>query len=144
MPIFVDTDNSNPTNKLYNGSLAGSSASKAESKMQATVKRILDKNAGFTTIKVGTPKGYTIRMKIAKLDVANHKTVCTLSGSITRYPKGATMKGAQGDEMVSLSWGGTAEASDTNEGALLDCVEAVTESMMKSGMATMTSDFAKR
>ena len=54
-------------------------------------------------------------------------TKCTLSGSIARYPKGVTMQGAKGDEMLSLGWGGSATADGTNQGALLDCVEAVAE-----------------
>ena len=134
MPIFVDTNNSDPQNKLYNGSKAGNSATKVEGKMQAVVKGILDKTAGFTTTKLGDAKGYAVRLEISKLEVANHKTKCSLSGSIVRYPKGVTMKGAKGDEMLSLGWGGSAEADGTSEGSLLDCVEAVTESMMKKGI----------
>jgi len=144
MPIFVDTDNSNPKDKLYNGSKAGGSAGKAEAKMQATVKRLIDKAPGFTTTKMGNAKGYTIRLEISKLDTSDHKTKCSLSGSITRYPKTVTLKGGKGDEMVSLGWSGSAEASGTTEGSLLDCVEAIIESMMKNGINTMNSDFAKR
>jgi len=144
MPIFVDTDNSDPKNKLYNGSKAGNSAAKVEAKMQSVVKKILDKTPGFTTTKMGNAKGYTIRLEISKLDTANHKTKCSLSGSIVRYPKGVTMKGAKGDEMLSLGWSGSAEADGTSEGSLLDCVEAITESMMKNGIRTMNADWAKQ
>lgn len=143
MSIFVDTDHG-PSNKLYNGSKAGSSASKAEGKMQAVVKKIIDKTAGFTTVKDASAKGYTVRLEIAKLEVADHKTKCTLSGSIVRYPKGVTMQGAKGDEMLSLGWGGSATADGTNEGALLDCVEAVAESMIGKGVPVMRSDMLKR
>ncbi|HEY7637167.1 MAG TPA: hypothetical protein VH763_16570 [Gemmatimonadales bacterium] len=145
MPIFVDTDNSNASDKLYNGSKAGTSAGKAEAKMQATVKRLIDKAPGFTTTKMGNAKGYSIRLEISKLDTSNHKTQCTLSGSIVRYPKAVAMKGAgKGDEMVSLGWKGSAESTGTNEGAMLDCVEAIIESMMKNGIATMNNDWPKR
>jgi hypothetical protein len=145
MPIFVDIDNTDPTNKLFKAGKAGNSAPKAEAKMQATVKKILDKTAGFTTTKVANAKGYTIRMEISKLDVGGGKTKCSLSGSIVRYPKGVTMKGGKGEEMLSLGWGGSAEATGTNEGSLLDCVEAVAESMMtKNGISTMNNDFLKR
>ncbi len=145
MPIFVDTDNSDPANKLFKASKAGASAAKAEAKMQATVKKILDKTAGFTTVKVPNAKGYTVRMEISKLDVGGGNTKCSLSGSIVRYPKGATMKGGKGEEMLSLGWSGSAEATGTNEGALLDCVEAIAESMMtKNGIPTMNNDFPKR
>lgn len=141
--IFVDTDHG-PTNKLYNGSKAGQSAAKAEGKMQAVVKKIVDKTAGFTTTKFANAKGYAIRLEISKLEVADHKTKCSLSGSIVRYPKGATMKGGKGDEMLSLGWGGSATADGTSEGSLLDCVEAVAESMMAKGIPVMNSDFLKR
>ena len=144
MQIFVNTDNSDAKNKLYNGSKAGSSAAKAEGKMQAVVKKVLENAAAFTTIKVGNAKGYTIRLEISKLEVADRKTKCSLSGSIVRYPKNVTMKGGKGDEMVSLGWGGKAEADGTAEASLLDCVEAITESMMAKGVPTMTADFAKR
>jgi hypothetical protein len=144
MQIFVDTDNSDAKNKLYDGSKAGSSAAKAEGKMQAVVKKIIEKAAGFTTTKMGNAKGYTIRLEISKLEVADRKTKCSLSGSILRYPKNVTMKRGKGDEMVSLGWGGNAAADGTSEASLLDCVEAITESMMAKGVPTMTADFAKR
>jgi hypothetical protein len=143
-PIFVDTDNSNPTAKLYNGLKAGQSAAKAEGKMQAVVKRIIDKAAAFTTTKLGNAKGYIIRLEISKLDVADHKTKCSLSGSIVRYPKGVTMSGAKGEEMVSTGWGGSATADGTSEGSLLDCVEAIAESMMAKAIPIMSSDYLKR
>jgi hypothetical protein len=143
-PIFVDTDNSNPKDKLYNGSKAGQSAAKAEVKMQAVVKRVIDKAAGFTTTRSGNAKGYAIRLEISKLEVADHKTKCTLSGSIVRYPKTVTMKGAKGDEMLSLGWGGSATADGTSEGSLLDCVEAIAESMLPKSVAVMSADFLKR
>jgi hypothetical protein len=142
--IFVDTDNSDPKNKLYNGSKAGNSSAKVEGKLQAVVKRIIDKTAGFSTVKVANAKGYTIRLEISKLEVADHKTKCSLAGSIVRYPKGVTMKGAKGDEMLSLGWGGSATADGTTEGSLLDCVEAVAESMMAKGVPIMSADFMKR
>ncbi len=144
MPIFVDTDNSDPTNKLYNASKAGQSSAKAEGKMQAVVKKLVDKTAGFTTAKFPNAKGYTIRMEISKLEVADHKTKCSLSGAILKYPKGVTMKGAKGDEMLSLGWGGSATADGTSEGSLLDCVESIAESMMAKGIPIMNADFLKR
>jgi hypothetical protein len=144
MPIFVDTDNSNPKDKLYNASIAGQSATKAESKMQGVVKTALEKAPGFTTTKGPGAKGYTIRLKIAKVETEGHQTKCTLSGSIVQYPKGVTKSGAKGDEMLSVGWGGSATASGTSEGSLLDCVEAVAESMMKKGVPVMSADFLKR
>jgi len=144
-PIFVETDNSNAKDKLYNGSKAGQAATKAEAKMQSVVKRIVDKDPNFTTTKAGSAKGYIVRIEITKIETEAHKTKCTLSGSIVRYPKGVTKSGAKGEEMVNTgNWGNTATADGTSEGSLLDCVEAVAESMMKSGVPAMSRDFLKR
>lgn len=144
-PIFVDTDNSNAKAKLYNGSVAGQSADKAEAKMQAIVRATVGKAAGFTTTKSGEAKGYIIRIAITKIEKPGHETQCTLSGSIVRYPKGVTKSRGAGEEMVNTgTWGNTATASGTSESSLLDCVEAVTESMMKSGIPAMSRDFLKR
>ena len=53
----------------------------------------------------------------------------------TDEPKGAWM------QTVSF----TAMADGTNDGAMLDCVDAITESMLtKTGIAAMRSDFLKR
>jgi len=142
-PIFVDTDH-NPKNKLYDGGQAGQAAAKVESKMQAVVKAIIGKTAGFTTTKVANSKGYAIRLEISKLEIAGHETKCSLTGEIVRYPKGVTTKGAKGNEMVSLGWGGSATALGTSEGSILDCVEGVAESMMKKGIPVMNADFLKR
>ena len=142
--IFVDTAHG-PTNKLYDGSKAGAAAGKAEAKMQAVVKRVIDKTAGFTTVKDANSKGYIVRLEISKLEVANHETKCRMSGSITRYPKGVALGGAgKGDEMVSLGWSGNATATGTDDSAMLDCVEAITESMLAKGISTMRNDMTKR
>lgn len=143
MPIYIDTDNSNVKDKLYNGSKAGSAAVKVEAKMQAVVKKAVEK-AGFTTTKVPNAKGYSIRLEIANLEHAGHDTKCELKGSIVRYPKGITQSRGAGDEMLSLGWGGKATASGTDESAIVDCVEAIAESMMKKGVPVMNSDFMKR
>ena len=143
--IFVDTAHG-PTNKLYDGSKAGAASGKAEAKMQAVVKRIIDKTAGFTTVKDANSKGYTVRLEIAKLEVTSNETKCKMSGSITRYPKGVARGGAgKGDEMVSLGWGGHATATGTGESAIIDCVEAITEDMLtKTGINAMRNDMTKR
>lgn len=144
-PIFVDVDNSNAKAKLYNGKIAGDSAEKAEAKIQTMVKKAVEKAPGFTTTKAGSPKGYTILIAITKIERPGHETKCTLSGEIVRYPKGVTTNRGAGAEMVTVgNWGNTATASGTSEGSLLDCVEAVTESMMKSGIGAMNRDFLKR
>jgi hypothetical protein len=143
MPIYIDTDNNNVKDKLYNGSKAGSAAVKVEAKMQAVVKKAVEK-AGFTTTKVPNAKGYSVRLEISNLELGGHDTKCELKGSIVRYPKGVTMSRGAGDEMLSLGWGGKATASGTGEGAIIDCVEAIAEDMMKKGVPVMNSDFMKR
>lgn len=142
--IFVDTDNSDPKKKLYNGAKAGKSAATAEGKMQTVVKRIIDKAAGFTTTKSDKAKGYAIRLAVSKVDVASHKTNCSLSGSIVRYPPTVTMKRGQGEEMVSTSMSGSATADGTSEGSLLDCIEAIAESLVTKSVPIMKADYSKR
>ncbi len=143
MPIFVDTDNSNAKDKLYNGSKAGTGATKVEAKMQAVVKKAVEK-AGFTTAKVPNAKGYAVRLVLDKVEVAGHDTKCSLKGSIVRYPRQMTQSRGAGEEMLSLGWGGSATATGSGEGAIVDCVEAIAESMMAKGVPVMNSDFMKR
>jgi len=142
-PIYVETDNSNAKAKLYDASKAGQAATKAEGKIQAVVKKILDKDPGFTTIKSNGAKGYVVKLKLSKLEVENYKTKCTLTGEIVRYPKAPSNKG-KGDEMVSLGWHGSATADGTSEGSLVDCVEAIAEGMMPAGIKAMNTDFLRR
>jgi hypothetical protein len=142
--IFVDTDNSDAGDKLFTAAKAGKSASKAEEKMQKVVKRIIDKTPGFTTTKSDKAKGYAIRLKVSQVQVAAHKTKCSLSGSIVRYPPSVTKKGEKGDEMVSTSMTGSATADGASEASLLDCVEAVAESLVTKSVPVMRMDFAKR
>jgi hypothetical protein len=142
--IFVDTDNNDPNKKLYNGLKAGSSAAKAEGKMQAVVKRLIDKAAGFTTTKFDKAKGYAIRLEVSKVEVADHKTTCRLSGSIVRYPPTVTMKRGAGEKMVSTSMSSGATADGTSEGSLLDAVEAIAESLVTQSLPIMRADFLKR
>jgi len=143
-PIFVDTDNSNTKDKLYDGSKAGQAAAKVEGKMQAVVKRVIDKAAGFTTTKSSNAKGYVIRLEISKLEIADHKTKCSLSGAIVKYPKIVTHTGAKGDAMLSTGWSGSATADGTTEASLLDCVEAIAESMVPRSVPIMSADYLKR
>jgi len=142
--IFVDTDNSNPKNKLFNGAKAGNSAVRAEEKMQKVVKRIIDKANGFTTTKDEKAKGYAIRLSVSKVEVKAGSTKCSLSGSIVRFPPTAAKGGAKGDEMVSTSMTGNATATGTSADSLLDCVEAIAEELVTKSVPIMTNDFTKR
>jgi hypothetical protein len=141
-PIFVNTEN-DPKDKLYVGTNAGTAAAEAETKMQTVLKKIIDANAGFTTNKIANAKGYSIRLKVAKVTVDGGETSCGLSGEILLYPKSFSVKGAH-DQMLSTAMNGHAKASGTDKQAILDCVEAITESLAKKAMPIMTADMAKR
>lgn len=143
-PIFVDTNNSDPNKKLYKGANAGKSAATAEAKMQAVVKKIIDKAAGFTTTKFDKAKGYALRLEVSKVDTAGHKTSCTLSGSIVRYPPTVTMNRGMGEEMVTTSMSSGATADGVSEGSLLDAIEAIAENLATKSIPIMRADFLKR
>jgi hypothetical protein len=146
--IFVATDNSDPKNKLYDARKAGTSASAAEAAMQKVVKKVVGKAAGFTTLKSDQAKGYTIRLTISKLEVADRQTKCTLTGEIVRYPVTASRSkdASEGEHMVNIgeAWTGSGTATGTSEGSLLDLVEAIAESMVTRSIPAMKADFARR
>lgn len=144
--IFVDTDNSNLKDKLYDGLKAGKAAQKAEEKMQKMVRRVVDKATGFTTTKSGDAKGFAIRLSLSQVQVSGFNTKCSLSGSIVRYPAtGSKSKAAsRGEEMVSTSMTGGATATGTDELAVLDCVEAIAESLVAKAIPIMRTDYAAR
>ena len=143
--IFVDTDNSNAASKLYKAAKAGKSASAAESLMQKVVKRIIDKTPGFTTTKSDGAKGYAIRLELAEVKPVGHETSCRLSGSIVRYPRDVAQQGkSQGETMVSTAMGGGAKATGPADRAILDCVEAIAESLIPKTIPAMKTDMLKR
>lgn len=142
MPIYVETDNSNKSDKLYDASKAGNAAAKAEAKMAKMVKDAIDAEAGFTTAKTKDAKGYYVRLKISKFEV-NGDTKCTISGSIERFPKTVSKKGS-GAEMVTTAWSGSATASGHSDQSVIDCVEAITESMLPKGIGAMKTDMLRR
>ena len=80
--IYVNTDNGNFQNKVYNGTLAKGDAAAVEKKMQEVVIKVIGKNPGFTTNKMPNPKGYPIRLKLASIAVRRRpeKAAATESG----------------------------------------------------------------
>ncbi|MFN8178018.1 MAG: hypothetical protein U0167_08820 [bacterium] len=146
--IFVDTDNSDPDpqKKIYSGKRAGGAADKVEAAIEKSVKKIIEKAElhDFTTAKSKDAKGYVIRLSLAKVEVVSPNTKCSMSGSIVRYPKAATLKQGGGDEMVTLGMTGSATASGTTPRSIVDCVEAITEDLVTKSLGTMRLDFAKR
>lgn len=134
--IFVETDNSDPLNKIYDASMAGGSAGPAEAMMQKVVRKIIAATADFTTTKTEKSKGYIIKLRIDKLETANRQAKCRLEGMIVRYP--ANDYGPEGNAMVSTKMTGGATATGRN--ALLDCVESITEDLMKLALPAMRTD----
>jgi hypothetical protein len=144
MPIFVDTDNADFQNKLFNGFKAGDAADKAEDKMKTVVETIVGKAPGFTTQKGKDAKGYAIRLAVAKVEKGAGNVKCTLSGEIVRYPLGVNKKGEQGEEMVSAGMIGNGNATGTSQGAVVDCIEAVAQDLVTKAIPKMRADFAKQ
>ena len=110
-PIFVNTDNTNPNDKLFRASVAGAVAAELEKKMQETVVKIIEKDSTFTTNKIKNAKGYSIRLKVAKLETEGRETKCSLAGEILLYPQTTYSKEGNGEQMLSTGMRGSARAT---------------------------------
>lgn len=139
-PIYINTDNTDPKEKLYVAKLAGDKAATLEKKIQETVVKVIEKDPTFTTNKIKNAKGYTIRLTVSKLKVEGRDTKCSLSGEILEYPKITYSKEGSGSKMLSTSITGSASASGSF--AAVDCVEAITESLVKKAIPIMRADMA--
>ncbi len=142
--IFVNTDNSDVTNKIYSGLAAGKHAAKAEQKIQKAVIRVLGKATGFTTTKSDGARGYTIRLKVTKVEVINNKTKSSVSGSVELYPPAATKTGIDGTEWIVPSMIGNATADGTDERAAVDGIESIVEDLVAKAIPPIRTDAAKR
>jgi hypothetical protein len=144
--IFVNTDNTDPANKIFNGALAKGAATKAEAMMKKIVEGLISKAPGFTITPSEDAKGYWIRLKIAKCQVVGPDTVTKISGQIVRFPKEIAQQGnTKGEVMVSLGdWSAEATASGKNDYAILDGVQACVEKMIPKSLNPMKTDFLKR
>jgi hypothetical protein len=140
--IYVNTDNSNPTSKLFNASKLGKSADAAEKKMQkAVVDAIAAAGADFTTTAPG--KGYSLRMKV-QAEPAGRATKYTVVVEIIRYPLSAA-KGGKGEELVPItSRPGSATIEGGSESMLLDAISDLTKSNVKASLAVMRIDMTRR
>ncbi len=142
--IFVNTDNSSSTSKIYKAGKVQKSAEAVEKKMQEEVRAVVTKAPDFTTDKAGAGKGYTIRLEVSKVEAAGPKTTYTVHPEIVRYPASAG-RGGRGDEMVSTT---TKDPSILVEGGseamLLDGIEAVTESIVTKSLPLMRLDMTRR
>ncbi len=143
--IFVNTDNSNATSKLFNGIKAGGEAKAVEDIMQKVVVKIISKQPGFSTMKTPNPKGYSIKLEIAQLQQAGHETSCSLKGELVRYPNtfSSATKGG-GETMVSTSFTGSARATGMGKFAVIELVEAIAESMIPKTIPAMRQDMLQR
>lgn len=139
-PIYIHTDNTDPKEKLYVAKLAGDKAAELEKKIQETVVKVIEKDPTFTTNKIKNPKGYTIRLTVSKIKTEGRETKCSLSGEILEYPKLTYGKKGAGSKMLSTGMTGSATASGSFAAA--DCVEAITESLVKKSLPIMRSDMA--
>ena len=143
--IFVNTDNTNVANKLFNGTKAGAEAKAVEEVMQKIVIKVIAKNPGFSTAKTPNPKGYSIKLEIAQLQQTGRETSCSLKGELVRYPNTFTVARKDGAEtMVSTSFTGSAKATGMGKFAVIDLVEAIAESMIPKTIPAMRQDMLQR
>ena len=137
--IYVNTDNSDVRDKMYNGMLAKEHAVEVEKKMQEIVTKVIAKTPGFTTNKLPNPKGYSIKLKLSKFETTGREVKCTITGELLRYPNMKSIKGS-GVGMVSTSFNGSATATGMGKFAVIDCVDVITEGMVGKAIPAMRQD----
>ena len=139
--IYVNTDNSNRTSKLFNADKLGKSAAAGEKKMQEAVVEAISKAPDFNTDKPG--KGYSLRMKVLAEPVGRG-TKYTVTVEIIRYPLSPT-KGGKGEEFVTTtSKPGSATVEGGSEADLLDAIAELTKSNVKASLPVMRIDMTRR
>jgi hypothetical protein len=148
-PIFINTDNTDKTKKIYIANAVGERMGEAEDKMQAMVIKAFEKVPDFTTNKIDNPKGYTLIFKVTKFNAGDHETSCTISGFVVQYPAKtySTSKESSGDnaQMVSAGdWKGSATATGRGKQAMMDCIEAIMEGMVPKSIPVMKYDMTRR
>jgi hypothetical protein len=148
-PIYINTDNSDKKHKIYIANAVGEGLGEAEDKMQAMVIKAFEKASEFTTNKIDNPKGYTLVFKITKFNAGDHETSCTINGTILQYPavtysKSKESSGSDAVMVMAGDWKGSATASGKGKHAMLDCVEAIMESMVPKSIPVMKSDMTRR
>ena len=149
-PVFINTDNSEKTKKIYVANAVGESQAEVEDKMQAMVVKAFEKVPDFTTIKTDSPKGYTLVFNVTKFNAAAHETSCTITGQILQYPSVTYSKSKQSNKsdavivMFAGDWKGSATASGKGKNAILDCVEAIMEGLVPKSIPVMRTDMTRR
>lgn len=147
-PIYINTDNSNKSEKVFVANLAGDSVDTVEAKMKEMVVKAIEKAPEFTTNKVDPAKGYTLMFKVTKFKSEGREASCTITGEILRYPNVTYSKdkraGNSQTETVFFGGNWTQSASATGRRAAVDCVEAIMESMVPKSYPVMKADMTKR
>ena len=145
--IYINTDNSKTTDKIFIANAVGQDVAAAENKIKATLEKALLKVGDFTTGKVPNPKGYTLRLKVTKYSASGNEASCTITGEILRYPavtySKTKLSGAE-KVMTGGEWKGSATASGQGKYAALECIEAIVESMIPKSFPVMRSDMMRR
>jgi hypothetical protein len=135
MPIFIETDNSDRNNKIYIATLAQKDADKAEAAIQRAVRAVIGKSNDFTSTKptdakeLKALKGYVIIIKLVGVTPDGTDLKCSLEGIVVHYPRELTKSKKEGEKMVTTKFTGGAKANTRD--AVVDAVEAATESMTK-------------
>ena len=141
-PIYVNTDNSNSKNKLFNAGSLGNAAA-IEKKMQDVVIETIRNDAGadFNTDKPG--KGYSLRMKV-EAETKGRATTYTVNIEILRYPP-ERAKGKKGELTVPINVSpGHATLEGASDADLLDAIGMLTKSNVKAAINPMTIDMTRR
>jgi 3D (Asp-Asp-Asp) domain-containing protein len=142
--IYVNTDNSNSKAKIYDAAKMGKSAAAAEKKIQEVVTAMVTKEPDFVADKSAVGKGYTVRIKVTKAEVAGGTTTYTVHPEIVRFPS-AVGKGGKGEYMVSTTTKDIQiQIQGNSEDMLLGAVEDATQKIMKASFPGMRVDMTNR
>lgn len=139
--IYVNTDNSNRTSKLFNADKLGKSAAAGEKKMQEAVVEAISKAPDFNTDKPG--KGYSLRMKVLAESVGRG-TKYTVTVEIIRYPLSPTKGGKAEEPVMSTAKPGSATVEGGSEADLLDAIAELTKNNVKASLPVMRIDMTRR
>ena len=143
MPIYVNTDNSDPKKKLFNATAVGNAAA-VEKKMQEVVVETIRDDAGadFNTDKPG--KGYSLRMKVVAEKSGRSMTI-TVEIEILRYPPEADKKKKKGEFMVPITAKlGSGTLDGASDADVMDVVAQLTKSNVKAALGPMRVDMTRR
>jgi hypothetical protein len=111
MPIYVNTNNSDPKKKVFIARALGKSAFEAEKIMKEGVEEAVKGAPDFTTAQSKDAKGYTIKLEVKAQAGTGGQTTVSLKIEIETYPaakivpmtfKSGTITSSGGPEKVPL------------------------------------------